>query len=309
MAVFPSTTNGATWSEGFLGVWHLHETSGPHYDAAMNYPTSRLVSVTLQGVAPGIAGGCDNFNGAGNYVSLPDLGTANSAVTVECWANLNGTPGGADIGLVSSDPWSAGYTHFKVNSAFQVKAAINGGGAIVSSSNIVSAGNWFHAAYSVEGADPSGLKLYVNGAVVDSAAGAANHNLTDVNLAREFNGRYLNGRLDEVRISSVARSSNWLWATSQNIASNNMFNSYGSVVPPVPVIPPNPILSSPTIVGGQFQFTVNGTPGYLHTIQMSTNLTTWDNLNQWTPVTMPVVFAETNLSTFTKRFYRVIISP
>ena len=107
----------------------------------------------------------------------------------------------------------------------------------------------------------------------------------------------------------MARSSNWLWATSQNIASNSVFNSYGSVLPPITIIPPNPIASSPSVGGGQFQFIVNGTPGYLHTIQVSTNLTTWDDLYQWTPLTMPVVFAETNLAAFPQRFYRVVITP
>ena len=33
--------------------------------------------------------------------------------------------------------------------------------------------------------------------------------------------------MDEVRISSVARSLNWLWATYQNIASNESFESFG----------------------------------------------------------------------------------
>ena len=65
--------------------------------------------------------------------------------------------------------------------------------------------------------------------------------LSDVNIARENGGqRYLNARMDEVRISNVARSTNWLWATYLNIASNNAFNSHGPVtaignanVPPV----------------------------------------------------------------------------
>jgi hypothetical protein len=49
-----------------------------------------------------------------------------------------------------------------------------------------------------------------------------------VNIAREFNGRYLNARVDEVRISRVARSSNWLWAVHRNIASNQAFVSYAA---------------------------------------------------------------------------------
>lgn len=311
----PAVTNppdnagtGAMWSEDFLGVWHLAETSGAHYDSSPALAASRFVSATQQGTATGIAGGADNFNGTNNYVSLPDMGTV-PFVTVEAWVNLNGTPSGGDVGLVSSDPWSAGVTHFKTSSTRNLKTQFYGGTAVVSASSVLPVGGWAHVAYSIGGTGSNDLNLYLNGALLASAAGTPNNILTDVNLAREYNGRYLNARLDEVRISSVARSSNWLWATSQNIASNSVFNSYGSVVPPIKIIPPNPIVSSPTVVGGQFQFTVNGTPGYLHTIQTSTNLVTWDDLYQWTPVTLPVSFVDTNFTTVQRRFYRVLISP
>lgn len=51
-----------------------------------------------------------------------------------------------------------------------------------------------------------------------------------MSIAREYNGRYLSARVDEVRISGVARSSNWLWAVHRNIASNGSFSSYGAAV-------------------------------------------------------------------------------
>jgi hypothetical protein len=303
---FPSTTNGATWSGGFLGVWHLTETNGPHYDSAFNYPTSRWTSVAQQGTAEGIASGCDNFLAAqSNHVSLPDLGTQ-SAVTVECWANLNGTPGGADIGLVSSDPWSAGITHFKVNSSFQVKAGTYNSGSVLSPANLVVSGDWFHAAYSVTDAGTNGLKLYVNGALIGSAAGATNNNLTDVNLAREYNGRYLNGRLDEVRISSVARSSNWLWATWLNVASNAAFSSYSTVQ----VLPsPLPQIDSVEFTGGQLQFQVSGPPGWNYTVQASTNLLAWTNVFTTNMSTLPFSWTNTEMQMPGQQFYRVLVFP
>jgi hypothetical protein len=299
---------GATWSEDFLGVWHLVETSGAHYDSSPALAASRFVSASQQGTAAGIAGGADNFNGTNDYVSLPDMGAV-PLVTVEAWVNLNGTPSGGDVGLVSSDPWSAGVTHFKTSSTRNLKAQFYGGSPVVSSASALPIGCWAHVAYTIGGAGSNDLRLYLNGTLLATAAGTGNNIITDVNLAREYNGRYLNARMDEVRISSVARSSNWLWATSQNIASNSVFNSYSSVVPLSVIIPPNPSVSSPAVVGGQFQFTVDGTPGYLHTIQVSTNLTTWDDLHQWMPVTLPVSFVDTNFTTFQRRFYRVVILP
>jgi hypothetical protein len=36
--------------------------------------------------------------------------------------------------------------------------------------------------------------------------------------------------MDEVRVESVGRSANWLWACYMNMASNSLFNSYGATV-------------------------------------------------------------------------------
>jgi hypothetical protein len=39
------------------------------------------------------------------------------------------------------------------------------------------------------------------------------------------------GSLDEVRISNVARTSNWIWAEYMTMAANPLFTSYGAVTP------------------------------------------------------------------------------
>lgn len=215
------TTNGATWSEGFLGVWHLTETAEAHLDSAMNLPTTRVAEVVAMGVATGAVGLSDDFDGT-EHVSLPDMGLQ-SKVTVECWANLNTAPPDALRGLVSSDSWSNGVCHFRCNSNLQVQASLLGGSTVTSPSNAIVPGEWFHASYTVAGSGGGNLRLYVNGQQVGSGNGSATSDLTDVNLAREYGGRNLDARLDEVRVSTVARSSNWLWATYQSIASNAAF--------------------------------------------------------------------------------------
>lgn len=245
------TTNGATWSNGFIGVWHLAETNGPHLDASPALATARVTQVTTQGVAEGIAGGADQFNGTGDHVSLPDMGT-NARVTVECWVNLSSVPGGSDNGLVSSDPWSAGITHFKTDSGLRIKAQINGAGTVTSSSNLLAVGNWFYAAYTVAGNASADLRTFFNGGPIGSATGSTNNILTDVNLAREYSGRYLHAIMDEVRISSVARSTNWIWATYQNIASNTAFASYGAVTTPSNNAPALAAIAPRTLGAGEW---------------------------------------------------------
>jgi hypothetical protein len=187
-----------------------------------------------------VASGCDNFDGSYDYVSLADMGT-NSQVTVECWARLNAVPPDTLRGLVSSDPWRTGITHFRCNNSLQVQAGNFSGVNLTSAANAISVGQWFYSGYVMAGTGANNFRLFLNGAQVAAGNGVGANDLSDVNLARE-NGdqRYLNARMDEVRISNVARSTNWLWATYLNIASNNAFNSHSPVtaigdanVPPV----------------------------------------------------------------------------
>ena len=52
----------------------------------------------------------------------------------------------------------------------------------------------------------------------------------DLNLARFTNGTlYLKGVLDEARIESGARSSNWIWASYLTVATNSTLSSYAAV--------------------------------------------------------------------------------
>jgi hypothetical protein len=224
-----SATNGATWSQDFIGVWHLSETNGAHRDSSPAQATSRSVAVTTQGTAVGMAAGCDDFDGVNDFISLPDMGLV-PQVTVECWVNLDGPPAGSDVGLVSSDPWTTGTTHFKTSSAFQLKAQVNGGVSASSAASVISPGNWFHAAYAITGSGSNNLSLLLNGRVIATGTGAPTNNLTDVNIAREYSGRYLNARVDEVRISAVARSTNWLWAGVQNLTAPGSFQRASPVI-------------------------------------------------------------------------------
>ncbi len=216
------TTNASTWSNGYLGVFHLRETSGQHLSSTSGGAATRAISATNQGTAAGIVGGADNFNGTSGYVSLPDLGTS-PQVTVEAWVNLTAAPGTDGGGLVSSDPWAAGYTHFKATSNRSINAAINSSGTLSSPAAALPLGSWSHVAYTVSGSGSNALALYQDGALLGTAAGQASNNLTDLNIAREYNGRYLNAKFDEVRVSSVARSAAWLQATRSTISAPTSF--------------------------------------------------------------------------------------
>ena len=177
---------------------------------------------------------------------------------------------------------------------------------MTSANNLLSIGNWAYVAYTIAGNGAADLKTYRNGAVIGSATGATNNNLTDVNIAREFSGRYLNARVDEVRISNIARATNWLQATYQNLAGNDSFVGYGVAEAITPV---RPRVTAMSFGSGNFQVQINGSVGWSYTVQASTNLSAWTNLLTTNPPSLPFVWTDATATNFSARFYRVLLGP
>jgi len=210
------TINGSTWSNGYIGVFHLRETSGQHLGSSAGNAPTRSVSATNQGSATGIVGSASSFNGTNNFVNLPDLGHQ-AQTTVEAWVNLAASPGSSGSGIVSSDAWASGIVHFKALSNRSASAGANSNGTVTSAADALPPGSFTHVAYSVAGSGNNALALYQNGSLVGTARGHTTNNLGNLHIAREFNGRYLNGTVDEVRISNTARSAAWMQATHDTI--------------------------------------------------------------------------------------------
>ena len=176
--------------------------------------------------------------------------------------NLTAAPGTDGGGIVSSDPWAAGYTHFKASNTRAFSAGINSSGTVSSPAAALPLGSWSHVAYTVSGNASNGLALYQDGSLLGTAAGQTSNNLTDLNIAREYNGRYLNAKFDEVRISSVARSAAWLQATHATISAPTTFtnasfvSTYAANAPAmVATRPATSITGSTATLNGNLAFT------------------------------------------------------
>ena len=70
-----------------------------------------------------------------------------------------------------------------------------------------------------------------------------------------------------------------------------------------------PVATSQGMSNGVFRFNINGVTGPDYTVVASTNLLIWTNLFTTNPATLPFTWADTNLSKFPRRFYRVSLGP
>ncbi len=228
------TTNGAVWQPQYLLVWHLEQSGLPYQDSAALYPA-------LSGVAPGVTTGEIGlgglFNGSSSYLYA---GAANlgSAFTLFAWAKMassatniqtiwaNGPGGWNSDGIAL---FVNAYNTANQSLLLQDGDGVNGD-SINSANNIVTPGVWHCVAATVNRTAGTG-QLYVDGVSVANGSVVTDFaNTSGLDFGRFTNSvYYFDGSLDEARIASGVCSSNWIWATWLNVASNSVFTSSSAV--------------------------------------------------------------------------------
>jgi len=229
-----------TWEGSFVAVWHLgsdflDSTSGNH-DAT---------NVGSTGVA-GIAGSGRDFNGSSNYINTnysPSF-SSNQDFTISVWTSPD-TATGRDLIFGSED--ADGSPHTEVNwrddtniVGFHLRDDANSGSAPDCSNTTVNNGTFHQITYvHDDNASPS-LVTYFDGAALcnnaaNNANGAHTHGcplfLGASNLCGTGAQGFLNGQIDEVRISNSLRSAGWIQTSYNSISSPSTFYSVGAEEP------------------------------------------------------------------------------
>jgi alpha-galactosidase len=239
-----STTNGSVWANGYVSVWHLGETEGTPYDSTVNR-TAGSVITTYGTCTQGVSGEVGNggaFNGGFISASAAALPGGSSPRTVSTWFQKNtattALPGEEIVGYGDNTV---------VGDRFGLWIGGNGTPNALGVENEGSGrtfgwawdSNWHNLAAVLPPGqnDLSGLNLYYDGTQNALATGSGPIDTVPNELCFAALPGYHTGdltydfvgNLDEVRISNVARSANWIWAEYMTMASNAVFNTYGAV--------------------------------------------------------------------------------
>ena len=240
-------TDGSTWSNGFVGVWHMHQTNARDSTAFQNHGSSSGAVSS----AEGFVDGADRFVPNSRGVHVPYSGSLDltNAGTVEAWVYVNGCTNedATNAGLVHKGDSGDVVNHNAfVDETYSLQLwqgnaflfALQGGDGWLQT-DVVVTGQWYHVVGSW---DLSTMWMCLNGTMQApyAYAGGTFTSTGGLNLGCQvmspsyWNSLYncLDGMLDEVRVSAVTRSPNWLWATWMNIASNDAFATYGPVTAP-----------------------------------------------------------------------------
>jgi len=235
-------TNGSVWSDGYSGVWHMQSTN------AIDSSTNGNNGTATGGVSSvaGPVGQANSFNGTSGYITVPttDLSQGSDDVMVEFWVNpADQASDYADIIDYnhSTDPvrnWVVQLYSRPRTFSWAVRNTSNGWGPWEGGMYFTPAVSvWTHMVLMKSGTN---YTYYMNGAQTSSGSFTATRIKTATPL--RFGGQvasganFLNGALDEIRISHQARSPAWVWADWMNSASNNVFLNYGLAATPLPMI-------------------------------------------------------------------------
>ncbi|MEM7394074.1 MAG: DUF2341 domain-containing protein, partial [Verrucomicrobiota bacterium] len=219
-------TNGSTWSESYEGVWHMTEPN-----ARDSSPFGRHgAAVSAPSVSPGAVGDGIAFDITDDVIAITGYKglTGTAPRTMSLWMN---TALGEEEGLISWGEDTAGEKWvYRTETDGSLRVEVNGGH--IRSVPDYSDGGWHYASFVWPGAglnDISDGDFYADGAIAafegDTPRAVNTASNSDMMIGRDaFSGsRFFGGMLDEVRISSVARTRDWLWAEWYSMASNAAF--------------------------------------------------------------------------------------
>ncbi len=245
-AVFPDyATNGTVWSHHYDAVYHVSESSGARYDSSPNRRDG--IPFGEANADTGIAARANRFDGNEDYIELPStFARFNGFVplTVELWFNADAL--GVDFDWQFSpvifqgngeSAWMVtfgdGYTRDTLGNRVD-----QGTWATPVTVTGIQTGHWYHMVTTYDPSGDNNWKLHLNGQRV---AQATRTGLIGVLKEKNAIGgntvgmnRWFDGLIDEVRVSSVTRTSNYVYAAWASVASNDTYLAYGNVAGPPP---------------------------------------------------------------------------
>jgi hypothetical protein len=215
-----SGSNSAnTWNSNYVGVWHLEELYTQNQKDSSKY-LSHMVPRNYDNNKDiaGIVGRAENHEGTNDFLNttgtkMPHL---RAAQTIEAWAYYTANPAGNRNIVLLSNMASSAATSFGFRSGVTL-AWYWGGNAIVSWTALPTTNTWHHYVYT---RNTTNNRLYVDGVLRGNTVTLPQNFMpTAANINTANWGENFLGRIDEVRISNVSRTQDWI-QNSYQIISN-----------------------------------------------------------------------------------------
>lgn len=226
-----STTS--TWSNGYYSLWHLNDD---FTDASSNSNNgTNTGSVDVNAV---VADGQD-FSANTDKIDVGNFSVSGTELTLSAWFYVDNFD--IDDGRIISKATSqnAGDHYFMLstvsNSGYKLRFRLKTNGStttLMASSGSISTGIWYYANAVYDGSE---MKLYLNNSAVGNTSKSGSMTTSssvDVHIGNNpgSNLKPFDGKIDEVRVSNVARSADWITTEYNNQNNPSTFISHGSAI-------------------------------------------------------------------------------
>ncbi len=241
-----------TWNGDYVMVQHLEESAGTHHDSTSNHNDGTTVLVTDQD-ATGWVNGADEFDGTDDYIRVPNdasLQFGEGSFTAEAWIYPHSIPDSGGARVVNNRGTGAGGSY----RGYQLKIKNTAGGWYLSDAGIDDAtGNyqaydgtttygynqWYRVvmvydadnelAYYVNGASDGTLSVGSYGSLTNNLPTAIGGSIAHQGVEGANNRQFFDGIIDEVRLSTTARSAGWVLTSYANQSDPSTFYSVGEL--------------------------------------------------------------------------------
>jgi hypothetical protein len=244
-----------TWDSNYKGVWHLPNGSSlSGTDSTSN--ANNLSNNGSPAAGTGQIDGAASYNGSSENYSLTVPTTALDNWTISAWAQ---TSAPSTLQGVMQNGWDDGVTTgggYGILSYLGDWQGIMDGVVILDSTKAVPTNTWNYVVFT---RNAGTAQMYVNGvASGGTSASTPNVPARGVSLGAQLNAttptfiRPLTGLVDEARVSSTPRSSDWIKTEYNNQSSPSTFVTIGAETACAAAAPPyTPLNRGLSIQGGK----------------------------------------------------------
>lgn len=235
-----AVTPADVWSADYVGVWHLNESAVPMAESSgVSTPFSTAGGSGIVYGASGAVGGAVDFSEGNTSARLSAADDDDldgfTDFTFEAWTKQERAPSAIAFILAKRTKNAEDVAYFLYNNYSETDwklgrniCGISTNGT-TTSAYIVGTGNnmtpvwgeWCHQAFVRDTAANTGCG-YVDGVVVNGGASGSSPVFASASALHlgnsQGNGNTFNGLIDELRISRVARSADWIQASHDAVA-------------------------------------------------------------------------------------------
>ncbi|MBF0432747.1 MAG: DUF2341 domain-containing protein, partial [Fibrobacteria bacterium] len=210
---------------GFDGAWHLEEdgntSAGGYIDATYNSQDGQGTGLNASSDMEGMVGRSQDLDGSTSWINNGTINLSGDSLSISAWINVDVFQAASPyISTIAGEESGTNLALFRLGDAaldkdkLQFVLYIGAGETKLDGTTALSANTWYYVTATYDGIN---MRIYINGSedVNKAQAGSFTAN-AGFEISRSSAARYLDGTIDEVHVSTVTHSADWIKLEYQN---------------------------------------------------------------------------------------------